>query len=111
MQVYSFTHSLIYSFTHLLTCSLTNLLTYSRRYCVFDQDVTTKDGRKTSKLWFISWIPVNAITYMKMAYTQAKVKFRESLPGVFDCNPTNINELESALGVKEEEEEDNDFDD
>ncbi len=81
------------------------------RYCVFDQDVTTKDGRKTSKLWFISWFPVNAITYMKMAYTQAKVKFRESLPGVFDCNATNLNELESALGFKEEEEEDNDFDD
>lgn len=98
-------------YTHLLIHSLAHLLIYSRRYCVFDQDVTTKDGRKTSKLWFISWIPVNAITYMKMAYTQAKVKFRESLPGVFDCNPTNINELESALGVKEEEEEDNDFDD
>jgi cofilin len=54
------------------------------RYGVFDQDYTTKDGRKASKLWFVSWLPMNATPYHKMAYTSAKTKFRETLTGIFD---------------------------
>lgn len=81
------------------------------RYCVYDQEVTTFDGRKTNKLWFISWFPTNSHTYMKMAYTQAKVHFRETLPGVFDMNASTIAEIEASIGIKDDEEEDQDFDD
>lgn len=54
------------------------------RYAVYDQDYTTADGRPASKLWFLSWFPNNSTPYNKMAYTSAKSKFREALPGVFD---------------------------
>ncbi len=54
------------------------------RYAVYDQDYTTSDGRPASKLWFLSWFPNNSTPYNKMAYTSAKTKFREALPGVFD---------------------------
>ena len=47
-----------------------------------------------------------------MAYTSAKGKFRDSLPGVFDTQASSIDELDTNLGLKDlEEEEDNEFDD
>jgi cofilin len=39
------------------------------RYAVYDQDLTTADGRATSKIWFISWSPTNSTPFNKMAYT------------------------------------------
>jgi len=46
-----------------------------------------------------------------MAYTSAKTKFRESIPGVFDMQVSSLEELDSSLGLnKDEEEEDKDFD-
>jgi Cofilin/tropomyosin-type actin-binding protein len=38
------------------------------RFCVFDQDIKTADGRDASKLWLISWFPVNSTPRSKMAY-------------------------------------------
>ena len=47
-----------------------------------------------------------------MAYTSAKGKFREKLPGVFDTQASSTDELDTNLGMKAvEEEEDNEFDD
>ncbi len=43
------------------------------RFAVFDHDVKTADGRQTSKLWFISWLPNNSTPYHKMAYTVRKI--------------------------------------
>ena len=54
------------------------------RYAVFDQEYKTHDGRATSKIWFVSWFPSNSTPYNKMAYTSAKAKFRDIIPGVFD---------------------------
>lgn len=39
------------------------------RFAIFDHDIVTADGRKTSKLWFISWLPTNSTPHHKMAYT------------------------------------------
>ena len=39
------------------------------RYAIYDQEYLTPDGRPTSKLWFVSWFPVNSTPYNKMAYT------------------------------------------
>ncbi len=47
---------------------------------------------------------------MKMAYAAAKGKFRETIPGVFDTQVSALEELDSYLGLGEEEEEDKDFD-
>ena len=82
------------------------------RYGIFDQEYKTHDGRPASKLWFVSWLPNNSTPYNKMAYTSAKGKFRESLPGVFDVQSSTVEELESALGLAAAaDEEDNEFDD
>jgi hypothetical protein len=102
------------------------------RFCIYDQEYTTADGklifiagfhckhtkpgplrnlgRPTSKLWFISWFPNNSTTYHKMAYTSAKTKFRESIPGVFDLQVSSLEELDAALGLGKEEDEDSDID-
>ena len=102
------------------------------RYGIFDQEYRTYDGRPASKIWFVSWLPVNSNPYNKMAYTSAKARFRESLPGVFDVQASrysllllflmyssnnnskingSIEEIDIALGLGAEEEEDNEFDD
>jgi len=44
-------------------------LWYSLNVAVYDHEFTTADGRPTSKLWFLSWFPVNSTPYNKMAYT------------------------------------------
>lgn len=81
------------------------------RYAIYDQDYKTNDGRPASKLWFISWFPSNSTTYHKMAYTSAKTKFREAIPGVFDTQVSSLDELEANLGLAApDEDEDKDFD-
>lgn len=81
------------------------------RWCVYDQDLKTADGRLTSKLWFISWFPHGSSTHSKMAYASAKGKFRESIEGVFDMQVASNEELDSSLGLEEEAaDEDDGFD-
>ena len=81
------------------------------RFCIYDQDSKTADGRQIAKLWFISWFPNNSTTHHKMAYTSAKGKFREALIGVFDTQAASTEELDSNLGLaKEDEDDDKDFD-
>mmetsp|Transcript_28967 Transcript_28967/g.39790 ORF Transcript_28967/g.39790 Transcript_28967/m.39790 type:complete len:168 (-) Transcript_28967:14-517(-) len=81
------------------------------RYCIYDQDLKTPDGRNIAKLWFICWIPNYSTPYHKMAYTSAKIKFRETLIGVFDMQAASIEELESNLGLAAvDDEDDKDFD-
>lgn len=81
------------------------------RFCIWDQDIKTADGRNTSKLWFVSWFPDNANTHMKMAYASAKGKFRDHILGVFDTQVASLEELDANLGLaKDDEEDDKDFD-
>lgn len=40
------------------------------RYAVYDQEVVTSDGRKTSKLFFFSWLPHNATPQTKVQRTE-----------------------------------------
>ena len=90
----------------------TKKLPYSEcRFAVFDQDYKTHDGRPASKLWFVSWFPNSSTTHMKMAYAAAKGKFRETLLGVFDTQVANLEELDTSLGLGDnEDEEDEGFD-
>ena len=89
--------------------SLKKLLPFTDcRYCVFDQDVTTADGRTTSKLHLISWFPLNSTPISKMTYTTAKASFRDKLTGVFDVQVASIEELEKALGLKKDDDDDDD---
>lgn len=46
-----------------------------------------------------------------MAYTSAKTKFREAIPGVFDIQVSSLDELEQSLGLASaDDDEDKDFD-
>lgn len=80
------------------------------RFVIYDQDYTTSDGRPASKLWFISWFPNASTTHTKMAYTSAKGKFREQIPGVFDTQVASVEELDLNLGLAKDDDEDDDKD-
>jgi len=84
------------------------------RYAVFDHEFMTDRGVKSNKLWLVVWIPVNCTPSKKMQYSAAKTRFQESsLPGCFECQAANLDELEVNLGFKkddvEKDEEDFDF--
>ncbi|TMW55149.1 hypothetical protein Poli38472_013911 [Pythium oligandrum] len=52
------------------------------RYGLIDLDVTTKDGRPTSKLVFLSWSPDTARIKSKMLYASSKEAVKRVLMGV-----------------------------
>jgi len=85
------------------------------RFAIYDHEIETADRGKTNKLWLIVWIPFNSTAHKKMQYSAAKTKFQETcLPGCFECQAANLDEVEVALGLKKEEvddggEEDFDF--
>ena len=82
------------------------------RFAIYDHEYTSKDGRPQSKLFFVSWLPINATPHSMMAYSAAKGVFRDSFQGVFDLMAKDIEEVEIAVGLrKEESDEDQTFDD
>lgn len=80
------------------------------RFVLYDQEYETVDRGTQHKLWFISWFPNNASTYNKMAYTAAKQKLVESMPGVQDTMVRTLEELDVNLGISTGEDEDSDID-
>ncbi|EQC28929.1 hypothetical protein SDRG_13268 [Saprolegnia diclina VS20] len=59
-----------------------NATTNECRYGLIDLDFTTKDGRPTSKLVFISWSPDTARVKSKMLYASSKEAIKRGLVGV-----------------------------
>lgn len=91
--------------------SLKKLLPFTDcRFCVFDQELTTVDGRAANKLWLISWFPLNSTPIAKMTYTTAKGSFRDRLTGVFDLQCASMEDLEKGLGLKKADDDDDDDD-
>ncbi|TYZ62324.1 hypothetical protein PybrP1_009347 [[Pythium] brassicae (nom. inval.)] len=77
------------------------------RYAVYDHEFLTADGRKSSKLFFVTW-------YFKMAYTHAKSTIRAVCDGALDVNANSKSEIEQAMGVSaggNASDSDSDFDD
>jgi len=72
------------------------------RYAVYDYEFTTKDGRITDRLLFLTWMPHNATPYSKMAYASGKGMLREGLDGVLDCTASSLDAIEVAFGIEEE---------
>ena len=68
--------------------------------------------RKTSKLLFITWLPVNSTSHAKMAYTSGKGVFKESnyLQGVEDVNATSFADIQRVMGAGGEESDNDDSD-
>jgi len=78
------------------------------RFAIFDLETKTNDGRITSKLFFISWLPNNATPHKKMGYTAAKAVFREKFTGVFDVMAKVEKDLQVCLQLCKEDEDDGD---
>lgn len=86
------------------------------RYALYDHPVKTKDGRTTSKLFFITWLPITAGTHHKMLYSTGKVILRSDklCDGFNDINAGTTKEILSGIGVggktsrDEDSESDND---
>eukprot|EP00968_Pinguiococcus_pyrenoidosus_P019464 scaffold2117_cov241-Pinguiococcus_pyrenoidosus.AAC.17 len=84
------------------------------RYVVYDHDFVTHDGRKTSKMYFISWMPSNATRHNKMAYSEMKQTVSTRFAGTFDVQAQESTDILLALGVlsrEDLEEEDQEFED
>ncbi|TMW62876.1 hypothetical protein Poli38472_005494 [Pythium oligandrum] len=83
------------------------------RYAVYDHEFITGDGRKSSKLFFVTWIPQNSHPGFKMAYTHAKSTIRAVCDGCFDVNAVIKKEVEQGMGITNADGSDSDseFDD
>ncbi|GAB9463638.1 Actin depolymerizing factor [Globisporangium polare] len=83
------------------------------RYAVYDHEFMTADGRKSSKLFFVTWIPHNSNPQFKMAYTHAKSTIRAVCDGALDVNANTKKEIEQSMGVSsgDASDSDSDFDD
>lgn len=63
-------------------------------YCVVDVAFTTADGRPTSKLVFVSWVPDTSKIREKMKYSGTKDAVLSQLQGAaIKLNATDISEL------------------
>ncbi|KAJ0410393.1 hypothetical protein P43SY_002725 [Pythium insidiosum] len=83
------------------------------RYAVYDHEFVTPDGRKSSKLFFVTWIPQSSNPNFKMAYTHAKPSIRAVCEGCIDLNAVMKTEIEEGMGVNDGagSDSDSEFDD
>nr|CCA15393.1 conserved unknown protein putative [Albugo laibachii Nc14] len=83
------------------------------RYAVYDHEFTTTDGRKSSRLYFVTWIPQSSAPGFKMAYTHAKNAIRAPLEGIYDLNAVTKQEIIDVLGpsTSKDSESGSDFED
>mmetsp|Transcript_12268 Transcript_12268/g.17856 ORF Transcript_12268/g.17856 Transcript_12268/m.17856 type:complete len:145 (-) Transcript_12268:260-694(-) len=71
------------------------------RYAVVDAPVTTDDGRETSKLIFISFIPDTAKIKMKMVYAGSKETLKSALVGIgIVINANDFGDLDYESCIK-----------
>ncbi|KAG1713525.1 hypothetical protein DVH05_001312 [Phytophthora capsici] len=69
-------------------------ITNDCRYALVDLDLTTKDGRPTSKIVFLSWSPDTARIKSKMLYASSKEAIKRVLMGVgIHLTATDASEL------------------
>jgi len=70
------------------------------RYGLIDLDFETSDGRKTSKLVFISWNPDVGHVRAKMLYSGSKEAMKAGLNGVgIHINATDYSELDFETSI------------
>lgn len=70
------------------------------RYALIDLEFTTIDGRPTSKLVLITWVPENASVRNKMLYSGSKEALKSALNGVgIHINCTDRAELDFESSV------------
>lgn len=73
------------------------------RYAAVDVKFTTSDGRATSKLVFITWIPDTASVRPKMMYAASKKVLQNELVGIgIIINANDFSDLDYESAVKPE---------
>lgn len=70
------------------------------RYGIYDHEYTTRDGRKTDKLFFILWTPESAGGRAKMFYTTQRRALDVAFTGIEDAQCSNTDQLAKLLGEK-----------
>ncbi|MES1909342.1 MAG: hypothetical protein MHM6MM_002097 [Cercozoa sp. M6MM] len=80
------------------------------RYAIYDYEYCSTDGRKTSKLFFINWSPLNATPRAKIRYTQAMLSFREHCTGTVHADAQTEEDLVDLLEDEDVADDDNDSD-
>ncbi|ETW07063.1 hypothetical protein H310_03137 [Aphanomyces invadans] len=79
------------------------------RYVIYDHDILLPDGRRSSKLYFLFWAPPAAPPNSKMAYSHGKTAFRAHCDGCLDINASEIVDVQSALGLATDDDDDDEF--
>lgn len=70
------------------------------RYGLIDLEFKSKDGRDTSKLVFIAWVPDSGSPMQKMLYSSSKEAIKTALPGVgIHINATDEAELDLEASI------------
>lgn len=69
------------------------------RYAVYDHEFQTADGRKSSKLFFVTWIPQNSHPGFKMAYTHAKSAIQSVCGGCYEVSAVLKKEIAQGMGM------------
>ncbi|CAH0520888.1 unnamed protein product [Peronospora belbahrii] len=69
------------------------------RYGVYDHEFLTSDGRKSSKLFFVTWIPQNSHPGFKMAYTHAKSAIQSVCEGCYEVSAVMKKEIAQGMNI------------
>jgi len=72
------------------------------RYCIFEHSFTTKDGRPTSKAYFIIWNPRRASAHLKVLYTTHKKDVEKAIGGLGMIVADGEDELRREMNIPEE---------
>lgn len=78
------------------------------RYAVYDHEFLTPDGRKSSKLFFVTWIPQNSHPGFKMAYTHAKSAVQSVCDGCFEVSAVIKKEVAQGMDITDGDASDSD---
>ena len=65
----------------------------------------TSDGRKTAKLYFLTWNPQAAAAYSKVSYTHSKPIIRDQITGVIDAEAQSFDQVKESMGMEDNESE------
>ncbi|KAI9912586.1 hypothetical protein PsorP6_005379 [Peronosclerospora sorghi] len=69
------------------------------RYAVYDHDYITPDGRKSNKLFFVTWIPQNSHPGYKMAYTHAKSAIQSVCEGCYEVSGLTKKDIAQEMNI------------
>jgi len=78
-------------------------------YLVYEHEITTDDGRKTSKLYLITWIPSACHVKQKMIYASQKSSLEGTFTGCIAIQAGKVKELITLFS--NESESDSEFSD